>query len=188
MKSGDGTADLKPLAHLYKSQVYQLASSSTFPEIRRRPPTTDTFPWPRLRRFYFAVPYDTLGRVPLRIEQWPVHRGCCGACRAHSGAGGTCLPRDRVKRRAAALSAKRGARDFRRLRHIHPLFLRVRIAIMNVAIIGAGNNSDYHIRFSKGIYRRAHRGAGRLIQRARRPSPPNTASTACSVRPPCSEK
>lgn len=43
VKNGDGAADFKPIAHLYKSQVYQLAEALNIPkEIRSRPPTTDT--------------------------------------------------------------------------------------------------------------------------------------------------
>ena len=44
VKNGDGAADVKPIAHLYKSQVYQLADYLNIPsEIRSRPPTTDTY-------------------------------------------------------------------------------------------------------------------------------------------------
>ena len=44
VKNGDGAADFKPIAHLYKTQVYQLAEHLGIPEeIRRRPPTTDTW-------------------------------------------------------------------------------------------------------------------------------------------------
>ena len=44
VKNGDGAADFKPIAHLYKAQVYQLAAHLGVPEeIRRRPPTTDTY-------------------------------------------------------------------------------------------------------------------------------------------------
>ncbi len=44
VKQGDGAADFKPIAHLYKTQVYALAAHLGVPEeIRRRPPTTDTF-------------------------------------------------------------------------------------------------------------------------------------------------
>ena len=43
VKLGDGAADIKPIAHLYKTQVYQLAEFLGVPEIiRDRPPTTDT--------------------------------------------------------------------------------------------------------------------------------------------------
>jgi NAD+ synthase len=39
VKLGDGAADIKPIAHLYKSQVYALAEYVGVPEeIRRRPP------------------------------------------------------------------------------------------------------------------------------------------------------
>src|SRR5207237_2625051 len=43
VKQGDGAADIKPIAHLYKSQVYQLAAYLGVPaEIIRRGSTTDT--------------------------------------------------------------------------------------------------------------------------------------------------
>ena len=48
VKLGDGAADLKPIAHLYKTQVYALAEHlGVPPEILRRPPTTDTFSMPQ---------------------------------------------------------------------------------------------------------------------------------------------
>ena len=58
VKGGDGMADLKPIAHLYKCQVYQLAEWLGVPEeIRRRPPTTDTYGLPQTQEeFYFSVP------------------------------------------------------------------------------------------------------------------------------------
>jgi NAD+ synthase len=59
VKLGDGAADLKPIAHLYKGQVYQLAAFLGIPEeIRRRPPTTDTYSLAQSQEeFYFALPY-----------------------------------------------------------------------------------------------------------------------------------
>ena len=62
VKQGDGAADVKPIAHLYKTQVYQLAAHLGVPEeIRRRPPTTDTFSMPQTQEeFYFALPYDRM--------------------------------------------------------------------------------------------------------------------------------
>ena len=62
VKQGDGSADFKPIAHLYKSQVYQLAEYLGVPEeIRGRPPTTDTFSMPQTQEeFYFALPYDRM--------------------------------------------------------------------------------------------------------------------------------
>jgi NAD+ synthase len=59
VKHGDGSADFKPIAHLYKTQVYALAEHLGVPEeIRRRPPTTDTFSLAQSQEeFYFALPY-----------------------------------------------------------------------------------------------------------------------------------
>jgi NAD+ synthase len=62
VKQGDGAADFKPIAHLYKTQVYALAAELGVPEeIRRRPPTTDTYSMPQTQEeFYFALPYDRM--------------------------------------------------------------------------------------------------------------------------------
>ena len=62
VKLGDGAADLKPIAHLYKTQVYQLAEYLGVPEdIRRRPPTTDTYSLPQSQEeFYFSLPYEQM--------------------------------------------------------------------------------------------------------------------------------
>jgi NAD+ synthase len=62
VKNGDGAADLKPIAHLYKSQVYQLATYLGLPaEIRERPSTTETFSMPQSQEeFYFSVPLHIL--------------------------------------------------------------------------------------------------------------------------------
>jgi NAD+ synthase len=62
VKLGDGSADVKPIAHLYKTQVYQLAEYLGVPdEIRNRPPTTDTYSMEQSQEeFYFSVPYDKM--------------------------------------------------------------------------------------------------------------------------------
>ena len=62
VKNGDGAADIKPIAHLYKTQVYQLAEFLGVPEtIRMRPPTTDTYSLPQTQEeFYFSLPYDKM--------------------------------------------------------------------------------------------------------------------------------
>lgn len=62
VKNGDGSADVKPIAHLYKSQVYALAAHLGVPvEIRERPPTTDTYSMPQGQdEFYFALPYEQM--------------------------------------------------------------------------------------------------------------------------------
>ena len=80
VKLGDGAADLKPIAHLYKTQVYQLAEYLGVPEaILSRPPTTDTYSLPQTQEeFYFCLPYETMdlvlygkcnGYSPLEISQ-----------------------------------------------------------------------------------------------------------------------
>ena len=62
VKNGDGSADFKPIAHLYKTQVYRLAEFLGVPEeIRRRTPTTDTYSLEQTQEeFYFSVPLDKM--------------------------------------------------------------------------------------------------------------------------------
>jgi len=62
VKLGDGAADVKPVAHLYKSQVYALAEYLGVPEqIRTRPPTTDTYSLSQSQEeFYFSLPYPAM--------------------------------------------------------------------------------------------------------------------------------
>ena len=62
VKNGDGAADFKPIAHLYKSQVFQLAAYLGVPEeIQRQPPTTDTYSLPQSQEeFYFMAPLETI--------------------------------------------------------------------------------------------------------------------------------
>ena len=59
VKNGDGSADVKPIAHLYKSQVYAMAQHLKLPaEICSAVPTTDTYSLPQGQdEFYFALPY-----------------------------------------------------------------------------------------------------------------------------------
>lgn len=59
VKNGDGSADLKPIAHLYKTQVYALARHMGLPEeICAAVPTTDTYSLAQGQdEFYFALPY-----------------------------------------------------------------------------------------------------------------------------------
>jgi NAD+ synthase len=59
VKLGDGAADIKPIAHLYKTQVYQMAEFLGIPEeICKRPPTTDTYSLAQGQdEFYFSLPY-----------------------------------------------------------------------------------------------------------------------------------
>ncbi len=65
VKGGDGLADLKPIAHLYKTQVYQLAGHLGVPlGVTSRPPTTDTYSLPQSQEeFYFSLPALTMDLV-----------------------------------------------------------------------------------------------------------------------------
>lgn len=67
VKNGDGSADLKPIAHLYKSQVYMLARHLDLPEtICNSTPSTDTYSLSQGQdEFYFALPYKEMD-VALR--------------------------------------------------------------------------------------------------------------------------
>jgi NAD+ synthase len=65
VKGGDGLGDVKPIAHLYKQQVYALAAEVGVPdEVRRRRPTTDTYSLPQTQdEFYFSLPYEQMDLV-----------------------------------------------------------------------------------------------------------------------------
>ena len=65
VKGGDGLADVKPIAHLYKTQVYQLAEYLGVPDgVISRPATTDTYSLPQSQEeFYFALPTATMDVV-----------------------------------------------------------------------------------------------------------------------------
>jgi NAD+ synthase len=65
VKYGDGGADVKPIAHLFKTQVYQLAEYLGVPdEIRSRIPTTDTYSAEQTQEeFFFKLPFDVLDRI-----------------------------------------------------------------------------------------------------------------------------
>ena len=71
VKYGDGGADIKPIAHLFKTQVFQLADYLEVPEeIRQRIPTTDTYSAEQTQEeFFFRVPFEILDRVWFGWEQ-----------------------------------------------------------------------------------------------------------------------
>jgi len=62
VKNGDGAADLKPIAHLYKSHVYQLAEYLEVPEaVTAQMPSTDTYSLEQTQEeFFFALPLELL--------------------------------------------------------------------------------------------------------------------------------
>ena len=62
VKNGDGAADLKPIAHLYKTQVYALARHLGLPrEVCEAQPTTDTYSLAQGQdEFYFALAWPQM--------------------------------------------------------------------------------------------------------------------------------
>ena len=71
VKYGDGGVDIQPIAHLFKSQIYQLAKYLGVPEgIQQRTPTTDTYSAPQNQEeFFFRLPYHTLDLLWFAKEQ-----------------------------------------------------------------------------------------------------------------------
>lgn len=65
VKYGDGGADVKPIVHLFKSQIYQLADYLKIPlEIRQRVPTSDTYSAEQTQEeFFFRLPFDILDTI-----------------------------------------------------------------------------------------------------------------------------
>lgn len=65
VKFGDGGVDLNPIAHLFKTQIYQLAEYLDIPrEIRERTPTSDTYGAEQTQEeFFFKMPFAILDRV-----------------------------------------------------------------------------------------------------------------------------
>lgn len=72
VKNGDGSADIKPIAHLYKTQVYAMARALELPEeITSAVPTTDTYSLPQGQdEFYFALPYQQMD-----LALWALNNG-----------------------------------------------------------------------------------------------------------------
>jgi NAD+ synthase len=72
VKVGDGAADLKPIAHLYKTQVYAMARALGLPDdICNAVPTTDTYTLAQGQdEFYFALPY-----AQMDLALWALNHG-----------------------------------------------------------------------------------------------------------------
>jgi NAD+ synthase len=121
VKLGDGSADIKPIAHLYKTQVYQLAEYLGIPkEIRSRPPTTDTYSLAQGQdEFYFSLPYDKMD-----LCLYGKNNGFSPADIASSVG----LPTDQVQRVFQDIDAKRLAT---RYLHMPPILIE---SVKEVAI------------------------------------------------------
>ncbi|MEW5901969.1 MAG: NAD(+) synthase [Acidobacteriota bacterium] len=114
VKYGDGGVDIEPLAHLYKTQVFQLARElGVDPRIIERLPSPDTFSLETSdEEFYFRMPYNILD---LLLYAWENQIPKEEVCRALS------LSEDQVKRAFRDLQAKHNAT--RHLRQLPPSLL-----------------------------------------------------------------
>jgi NAD+ synthase len=76
VKLGDGAADIKPIAHLYKTQVYSLARWLGLPDdICAAQPTTDTYTLDQGQdEFFFALPYPKMD-----LALWAMDHGVSDA-------------------------------------------------------------------------------------------------------------
>jgi NAD+ synthase len=70
VKYGDGGADVMPICHLYKTQVYQIARYLKIPqEIIDRTPTTDTYTAEQTQEeFFYQFPYEKLDLLWYAFE------------------------------------------------------------------------------------------------------------------------
>jgi NAD+ synthase len=113
VKNGDGAADVKPIAHLYKTQVYALARHMRLPdEICNTIPTTDTYSLAQGQdEFYFALPYEQMD-----LAVWAHNHGLAAGVLA-STLGFTTAQAEAVYR---DIEAKRSAT---RYLHLSPLLV-----------------------------------------------------------------
>ena len=70
VKHGDGGADVMPIGHLYKTQVYQLAAYLGVPhEILERTPTTDTYTAEQTQEdFFYQMPFADMDLIWYGFE------------------------------------------------------------------------------------------------------------------------
>ena len=111
VKYGDGGVDIEPLAHLYKTQVYQLSEHlGVISEIIERAPSPDTFSFQVSdEEFYFRIPYADLD---LLLYAWEHNIPVEDVCKAMD------LTEEQVKRAKRDFEAKYNAT--KHLRHLPP--------------------------------------------------------------------
>lgn len=143
VKNGDGAADLKPIAHLYKSQVYQLARHLGVPrEVRCRPPTTDTWSLAQTQdEFYFSLRYD---RMDLCL--YGLDNGICSEAVADAAR----LTPEQVQRVWRDIAAKRKA-----TRYLHEAPLLVEPVGANALDRDRTSQPDDHAKTTPPSGRRA---------------------------------
>jgi NAD+ synthase len=112
VKYGDGGVDIEPLAHLYKTQVYQLSEHlGVIREIIERAPSPDTFSFQVSdEEFYFRIPYAELD---LLLYAWEHNVPVEDVCRVMD------LTKEQVQRVKRDFEAKYNAT--KHLRHLPPV-------------------------------------------------------------------
>jgi NAD+ synthase len=71
VRNGDGSADIKPIAHLYKTQVFLLAEFLQIPgSIQLAAPSTDTYSMPQGQdEFYFGLEWQRMDKAVWAINK-----------------------------------------------------------------------------------------------------------------------
>ncbi len=114
VRNGDGAADVKPIAHLYKTQVYALGRALGVPEdICQSRPSTDTYSLEQGQdEFYFALPYQKMD-----LALWALNQGVSA---------GILAPALGLSREQAALVYRdiQAKREATRGLHARPLLVR----------------------------------------------------------------
>jgi len=108
VKYGDGGVDLEPIAHLYKTQVYQLADYvGVIPEILKRSPSPDTFSLEVTdEEMHFRLPFDLLD---LLLYAWENHISTAEVGRVMN------LTEKQIKRAFRDITSKHNATNYLRL-------------------------------------------------------------------------
>ena len=115
VKYGDGGVDIEPIAHLYKTQVYQLSSQmGVVQEIQLRNPSPDTFSYEVSdEEFFFRMPYE---KLDLLLFAWENKISIKEVCQVLN------LNEDQVNRAFRDFNAKHEATEH--LRMLPPSFLQ----------------------------------------------------------------
>lgn len=113
VKYGDGGADINPIGHLFKSQVFQIARTLDVPvEIQHRPPTTDTYSAGSTQEeFFYRIPFEILDLVWLGFERDVARADIAAALE---------LTEDQVARVIADIERKHRTTEYLRM---HPINL-----------------------------------------------------------------